>query len=80
MRGGGGGGGGGGAAVEVWRVCVGRDKCLTRIRNLNFFQGPVFYLTFKCDIDLQTTQTKVSSTTTTPQGEYLCKIILKSMP
>ena len=27
--------------------------------------------------DLQTTQTNVSSDTTTPQGEHLCKIILK---
>ena len=30
-------------------------------------------------LDLQTTQTNVSNGTTTPQGDHLCKIILKSM-
>ena len=34
---------------------------------------------FLCDLDLQPTQTNVSNGTTTPQGEHLCKIILKSM-
>ena len=40
---------------------------------------PFYYLTFKCDLDLQPTQTNVSNGTTTPQGEQLCQIILKSM-
>ena len=40
--------------------------------------GPFYHLTFKCDLDLQPTQTNVSNGTTTCQ-EYLCKIILKSM-
>ena len=39
----------------------------------------VYHLTFKCDLDFQPTQTNVSNGTTTPQGEHLCKIILKSM-
>ena len=29
-----------------------------------------FYLTFKCDLDLQPNQTNVSYGTTTPQGEH----------
>ena len=37
------------------------------------------YLTFKCDLDLQPTQTNVLNGTTTPQGEHLCKAILISM-
>ena len=37
------------------------------------------YLTFMCDLNLQTTQMNVSNGTTTPQGEHLYKIILKSM-
>ena len=32
-----------------------------------------------CDLDLQPTQTNVSNGITTPLGEHLCKIILKSM-
>ena len=41
----------------------------------------IYHLTFKCDLDLQPTQTNVSNGTTTPQGKYLtvCKLILKSM-
>ena len=39
----------------------------------------MYHLTFKCDLDLQPTQTNVSNGTFTPQGEHLCKIILKSM-
>ena len=38
-----------------------------------------YHLTFKCDLDLQPTQTNVSHGTTTPQGEHLSKIILRSM-
>ena len=41
--------------------------------------GPFSHWTFKGDLDLQPTQTNVSNGTTTPQGEHLCKIILKSM-
>ena len=33
--------------------------------------------TFKCDLDLKPTQTNVSNSTTTPQGDHLCKISLK---
>ena len=40
---------------------------------------PFYHLTFKCDLDFQRTRTKVSSGTISPQGEHLCKIILKSM-
>ena len=40
---------------------------------------PFYHLTYKCDLDLQLTQTNVSNGTTTPQGTHLCKIILKSM-
>ena len=35
---------------------------------------PFYHLTFKCDLDLQPTQTNVSNGTTTPQ-EHMCKII-----
>ena len=38
-----------------------------------------YHLTFMCDLDLHSTQTNVTSGTTTPQGEYLCKLILLSM-
>ena len=38
-----------------------------------------YHLTFMCDLDLQPTQINVSNGTTTPQGERLYKIILKSM-
>ena len=44
--------------------------------KLNFC--PFDHLTFKYDPDLQPTQTNVSNGTTTPQGEHLYKIILKS--
>ena len=37
------------------------------------------HLTFKCDLDLQPIWTYVSTGTSTPQGEQLCHIILKSM-
>ena len=50
--------------------CYGPDK-------LNLWQ--FYHLTFKCDLDLQSNQTNVSNGTTPPQGEHLCKIILKSM-
>ena len=40
---------------------------------------PFYHLTFKCDIDLQTTWTNISNGTSTPHGEQLCQIILKSM-
>ena len=40
---------------------------------------PFCHLTFKCDFDLQPTKTNVSNGTTSPQGEYLCKTVLKSM-
>ena len=42
---------------------------------------PFYHLIFKCDLDLQLSQTNVSNGTTTPQGEHLYKItcILKSM-
>ena len=32
-----------------------------------------------CDLNLQAIRTNVSNGTTTPQGEHLCNIILKSM-
>ena len=31
----------------------------------------------ECDLDLQPTQANISNGTSTPQGEHLCKIILK---
>ena len=40
---------------------------------------PFYHLTFKCDLDLQPTWTNVQSGTSTPQGQQLCQIILKSM-
>ena len=40
---------------------------------------PFYHLTFKCDLDFQLTRTNVSNGTTTPQGEQLCQIFLKSM-
>ena len=40
---------------------------------------PFYHLTLKCDLDHQFTRTYDSNDTTTPQGEHLCKIILKSM-
>ena len=40
---------------------------------------PFYDLTFKCDLDLQPTQTNVSNDTSTPQGEHLCIIIFKSI-
>ena len=40
---------------------------------------PFYYLTFKSDHDLQPTQTNVSNGPTTPRGEHLCQINLKSM-
>ena len=40
---------------------------------------PFYHLTFKCDLDLQPTWTNVSNGTSTPQGQQLCQIILKSM-
>ena len=45
--------------------------------KLNFLL--LYHLTFKCDPDLQPTWTNVSNGTYTPQGEWLCQIILKSM-
>ena len=44
---------------------------------LNFW--PFSHLTFKCDLDLQPTWTNISNGTSTPWGEHLCQIILKSM-
>ena len=38
-----------------------------------------YHLTFKCDLDLQPTWTNVSTGTSTPQGQLLCQVILKSM-
>ena len=38
-----------------------------------------YFLTFMCDLDLQLTQINVSNSTTTPQGEHLYNIYLKSM-
>ena len=46
--------------------------------NINKFMT-FYHLTFMCDLDLQPTQINVSNGTTTPQGEHLYKIILKSM-
>ena len=40
---------------------------------------PFNHMTFKCDLDLESTQTNISNGTTTPQREQLCQIILKSM-
>ena len=45
--------------------------------KLNLWQ--FYHLSFMCDLDFQPTQTNVSNDTTTPQGEHLCKIILKTM-
>ena len=39
---------------------------------------PFYHLTFECDLDLQRTWTNVSNGSS-PQGEQLCQIILKSM-
>ena len=40
---------------------------------------PFYHLTFKWDLNLQPTCANVSNGTSTPQGEQLCHIILKSM-
>ena len=40
---------------------------------------PFYNLTFKCDRDLQLTWTDVSTGTSTPQGEQLCEVNLKSI-
>ena len=40
---------------------------------------PFYHFTFRCDLDLQSTWTNVLNGTSTPQGEQLCHIILKSM-
>ena len=40
---------------------------------------PFYQLTFKSDLDLQPTWTNDSNGTSTPQGQQLCQIILKSM-
>ena len=45
--------------------------------KLNLWPFP--HLTFKCDFNLQPTWTNVSNGTSTPQGEHLCQITLKSM-
>ena len=50
--------------------CYGTDKL-----NLWHF----YKLTFKCDIDLEPSRTDVSKCTSTPQGEQLRQIILKSI-
>ena len=47
------------------------------VRVCQFFSENIS--SFMCDLSLQPTQTNVSNGTTTPQGEHLCKIILKSM-
>ena len=36
-------------------------------------------LTFKCDLDFQTTRADISNTTLTSQGRQLCQIILRSL-
>ena len=38
-----------------------------------------YHLTFKCDLELQPTWTKISGGTSTPLGQQLCHNILKSM-
>ena len=38
-----------------------------------------YHMTFKCDLDLQSTWTNVSNGTATPQREQLCQFILTSM-
>ena len=45
--------------------------------NLNLW--PFYHLAFKCDLDRQPYWTNVSNRTSSPQGEQLCQIILKSM-
>ena len=40
---------------------------------------PFYDLTFKCDLDLQQTPKNVSNGTSSPRGQHLCRIILKSM-
>ena len=40
---------------------------------------PFYHLTFKCDLDLQSTWTNVLNCIFTPQGEQLCQINFKSM-
>ena len=40
---------------------------------------PLYHLTFKCDLDFQPIGTDVSNGTSTPPGEQLCQIILKSI-
>ena len=56
--------------IYVITIGYGSDK-------LNLW--PFYHLTFKCNPDLQFTCTNVSNGTSTPEGEKLCKIILKSM-
>ena len=54
------------------------NKCRSDgLGKLNF--RPSYHLTFKCDLDLQPTQTNFSSGSTALQGEHLSKIILKYM-
>ena len=40
---------------------------------------PLYHLTFKSDLDLQSIWTNVSSDTATPQGDEVCQIILISI-
>ena len=40
---------------------------------------PYYHLTFNCDLNLQPTLTNVSNGTSTPPGEQLCQLIIKSM-
>ena len=53
-----------------WNLCIKCRSC---------YPDKLNYLTFKCDLDLQTTWTNVSNSTATPQGKQLCYIIFKSI-
>ena len=48
------------------------------INDIYTSQWPFYYLAFKCDLGHQLTWTNVSNGTSTPRGQQLCQIILKS--
>ena len=58
--------------LEIMHECVSYG-----LNKLTF--GPFLHLTFKCNTDLHPTLTSVSNGTSTPPGQQLCHIILKSM-
>ena len=62
-------------AKLFWHSCT---KCRSYGPD-KLYLWAFYHMTFKCVLDPQPTKTTVSNGTTTPQGEHMCKIILKSM-